>query len=228
MPVLRASIFREIRMRSFSLLHEGYGMTVRLHSRFAETATRAGQAGACASAEGPATGPRQPLAAILRFVGATCGTTAVEFAIVAAPFIALLMAILQVGVVFFAQQVLQTATNQAARLIMTGQAQTGNMTAAQFQQTICTDATSLFNCSGIFVNVQTFSTFSGVSMTNPVQNGTFSNSNLQYTPGGSGDIVVAQVFYQWPVYLGPLGFNISNLNNNKLLLVGTAAFRNEP
>ena len=222
--------FGEIRMPrcSISTLHKGTRMTVRLHSDFAETASRAEREGVRAIGDDLAAGPTQPFAAILRFGSATRGTTAVEFAIVAAPFIALLMAILQIGVVFIAQQVLQTATNQASRLIMTGQAQNGNMTAAQFQQTICTDATSLFNCSGIFVNVQTFSSFSGVAMTNPVKNGTFSNANLQYTPGGSGDIVVAQVFYQWPVYLGPLGFNISNLNNNKLLLVGTAAFRNEP
>jgi Flp pilus assembly protein TadG len=171
---------------------------------------------------------RRSAATILRFARTTRAATAVEFGLVAAPFVALLMAILQIGVVFIAQQVLQTATNQAARLIMTGQAQTGNMTAAQFQQQVCTDATALFSCSGVYVNVQKFSTFSGVSMTNPVTNGVFSNANLQFTPGGSGDIVVAQVFYQWPVFLGPLGFNLSNLKNNQLLLVGTAAFRNEP
>jgi Flp pilus assembly protein TadG len=171
---------------------------------------------------------RRSVAAILQFARAKRAATAVEFAIVAAPFVALLMAILQIGVVFIAQQVLQTATNQAARLIMTGQAQVGNMTAAQFQQQVCTDATSMFACSGIYVNVQKFATFGGVSMTNPVTNGVFSNANLQYTPGGSGDIVVAQVFYQWPLVLGPLGFNLSNLKNNQLLLVGTAAFRNEP
>jgi len=203
-------------------------MNLRPRSHCGESASHAERGDVRPNAQSSADGAGRPFAAILRFAVATRAATAVEFAIVAAPFIALLMAILQVGVVFIAQQVLQTATNQAARLIMTGQAQNGNMTAAQFQQTICTDATSLFNCSGIFVNVQTFSSFSGVAMTNPVQNGTFSNTNLQYTPGGSGDIVVAQVFYQWPVYLGPLGFNISNLNNNKLLLVGTAAFRNEP
>jgi Flp pilus assembly protein TadG len=178
--------------------------------------------------EDPAAGNDRWFAKALGFVRATHAATAVEFGLVAAPFIALLMAILQVGVVFMAQQVLQTATNQAARLIMTGQAQSQNMTAAQFQQQVCSDATSLFSCSGIYVNVQTFASFSTVSMTNPVQNGQFNNANLQFSPGGAGDIVVAQVFYQWPVYLGPLGFNLSNLNGNKLLLVGTAAFRNEP
>jgi Flp pilus assembly protein TadG len=175
-----------------------------------------------------AAGSRNSLAGMLNFARATRAATAVEFGLIAAPFIALLLAILQVGVVFVVQQVLQTATSQAARLIMTGQAQTQNMTGAQFQQQVCAHATALFNCSALYVNVQTFSSFSNVSMTNPVNNGQFNAGNLQFSPGGSGDIVVTQVFYQWPVFLGPLGFNLSNLNNNQLLLVGTAAFRNEP
>jgi|SRR5215469_7934572 len=166
--------------------------------------------------------------AIPGFVRAKEGATAVEFAIVAAPFVALIIAILEVGVVFFAQQVLQTATNKAARLIMTGQAQNGNFTAAQFRQAVCNEATALFTCSSIYVNVQTYSSFTNIVMANPVQNGQFAPSGLNYNPGGPGDIVVAQTFYQWPVFIAPLAFNLANINGNKLLLVGTAAFRNEP
>jgi Flp pilus assembly protein TadG len=151
-----------------------------------------------------------------RFARATRGATAVEFGIVAIPFVALLVAILQVGAVLVAQQVLQTATTKAARLIMTGQAQTQSMTAAQFQQQVCTAATSLFSCSGIYVNVQTFSSFGS------------NGAAMQWNPGGPGQIVVAQAYYQWPVVLAPLGFNLSNLSGSQLLIVGTSAFRNEP
>jgi Flp pilus assembly protein TadG len=163
-----------------------------------------------------------------RFLRSTRAATAVEFGMVAAPFIALLIAILELAVVQIAQQVLQTATNQAARLIMTGQAQNEGMTSTQFQQQVCNNATPLFTCANLYVNVQTFSTFSSVSMTNPDNGGTFSPGSLGYSPGGDGDIVVVQSFYQWPVVLGPLGFNLSNMSGNKLLLVATAAFRNEP
>jgi Flp pilus assembly protein TadG len=172
--------------------------------------------------------PGRMLPAIARFARAQRAATAVEFAIISAPFVALLVAILQIALVLLAQQVLQTATEQAARLIMTGQAQNGGMSASQFQQQVCNHATALFNCSGLYVNVQTFSTFSSVSMTNPVSNGQINTDMLQYSPGGDGDIVAVQTFYQWPLVLGPLGFNLSNMNGNTLLLVGTAAFRNEP
>jgi Flp pilus assembly protein TadG len=155
------------------------------------------------------------------------GNAIVEFALVAAPFLALLMAILETALVFFAQQVLQTATTQASRLIMTGQAQSGGETAAQFQQAVCNDAAVIFSCSGIYVNVQTFSSFSSVSQLNPLSNGNF-NTTMNYSLGSQGDIELVQVFYQWPVYTAPLGFSLSNMNGNSRLLVATAVFRNEP
>ncbi|MDE2465908.1 MAG: pilus assembly protein [Alphaproteobacteria bacterium] len=163
-----------------------------------------------------------------RFTKSTDGATAVEFALIAAPFFALLFAILETGLVFIAQQTLQTATTQTARMIMTGQAQTANMSAAQFQQALCTNATALFSCSGLYVNVQTFSSFSTMTQMNPLQNGKFVSSNMNFTPGGPGDIVLVQAFYQWPVWLAPLGFDLSNMSGNSRLLMATAVFRNEP
>lgn len=156
------------------------------------------------------------------------GATAVEFALVAAPFFALLIAILETCLVFLAQEVLQTATTQAARLIMTGQAQSQSLSAAQYKQQVCNDAAVLFSCSGIYVNVQTFSSFSSMQQLNPVQGGKFNSGGMNYSMGGPGDIVLVQVFYQWPVILGPLGFNLANMNGNNRLLTATAVFRNEP
>ena len=156
------------------------------------------------------------------------GNAIVEFALVAAPFLALLMAILETALVFFAQQVLQTATTQAARLIMTGQAQSGAMTATQFQQAVCNNAAPVFSCAGVYVNVQTFSSFSSVSQLNPLSGGNFNSASMNYSIGTQGDIELVQVFYQWPVYTAPLGFSLSNMNGNSRLLVATAVFRNEP
>jgi Flp pilus assembly protein TadG len=156
------------------------------------------------------------------------GATAVEFALIAVPFMMSFFAFIEIGIVFLAQEELQTATTEAARLIMTGQAQTQNLTASQFQQKVCANAVAMFNCSGIYVNVQKFSSFSGMSMLNPLQNGTFNSANLTYNSGNPGDIVLVQVFYQWPVVTALLGFNLSNMNGSNRLLVATAVFRNEP
>ena len=50
-------------------------------------------------------------------------------------------------------------------------------------------------------------------------------NNMQYNPGGPGDIVVVRLFYQWPLFVTGLGYNISNLAGSKRLLVATAAFQ---
>jgi Flp pilus assembly protein TadG len=172
--------------------------------------------------------PRSILHLVRRFGRDRGGVTAVEFGLVAAPFIALLLAILETCLVFFAQEILQTGTSQAARLIMTGQAQGSSMTASQFQTQVCNDLAVMFTCANVYVNVQTATSFTTMSQLNPLQSGNFTSSSMNFNMGGPGDIVLVQVFYQWPVYLGPLGFNLSNMNGNNRLLIGTAVFRNEP
>jgi Flp pilus assembly protein TadG len=165
------------------------------------------------------------------------GATAVEFALVAAPFLALLVAILQSALVFFAGRVLDEVTEEASRYIMTGQAQQGGVTQAGFKTYVCTGSNSsalvsaLFTCSNIMINVQNYADFASASTTSPTltfnPNGTVSNT-WSYNTGNPGDIVVVQVMYQWPVVLGPLSMNLSNLSNGNRLLVSTAVFKSEP
>ena len=56
---------------------------------------------------------------------------------VAAPFLALVFAILETSIVFFAGQTLETAAADSARLIMTGQAQSQGLSQAQFKTEVC-------------------------------------------------------------------------------------------
>jgi len=163
-----------------------------------------------------------------RFCRSRCGASAVEFALIAAPFLAVLCAIFEIMLLFFAQEVLQTATTEASRLIMTGQAQNGGFSAAQFKTGVCNDAAVLFTCAGIYVNVQRFASFSSVTPLNPLSGGNFNSGAMNYSPGTAGDIELVQVFYQWPVFTAPLNFSLSNMNGNNHLMVATAVFRNEP
>jgi Flp pilus assembly protein TadG len=163
----------------------------------------------------------------LQFQSCRDGSAAIEFGLLALPFITLLVAILETALVFFAQQVLQTASSQSARLIMTGQAQTQGMTGAQFQQAVCANASNMFDCTGLYVNVQTFASFGSIVSTPPLQNGQFNTASMVFKPGNPGDIEVVQVYYNWPVITGLPGLTLANNGNNRLL-VGTAVFRNEP
>jgi Flp pilus assembly protein TadG len=169
------------------------------------------------------------LRSVRRLVRQQDGAAAVEFGLVAAPFLALVFAIIETAVVFFAGQALETAVADSSRLIMTGQAQTQSFDAAAFKNAVCAKIYGLFNCaSGVSVDVQTFTSFSNVSNTNPVDASGNFNLNPSYNPGGPGDIVMVRLFYQYPVYVSLLGFNLSNVNGGKRLLAATAVFRNEP
>ena len=170
------------------------------------------------------------IGAVRRFARAQDGAAAVEFSLVAAPFLALMFAIMETALVFFAGQTLETAVADSARLIMTGQAQTQSFTAAQFKTQVCSKVGGLFDCAGgLQIDVKTYSAFGSVDNSPPLDaNGNLKTSSFGYTPGGPGDIVVVRLMYQWPVYASLLGFNLGDMAGNKRLIMATAAFRNEP
>ena len=157
------------------------------------------------------------------------GSTVVEFALVMPIFFALLFAIMETALMFFASQVLETVTQDSARQIMTGQAQNSALTQAQFKTLVCSKVVALFDCTnGISIDVQSYSQFSSVSVANPIDaSKNFTNPN-NYSPGGPGDIVVVRLFYQWPILVTKFGYDLTNLAGSKRLLTATAAFQNEP
>jgi Flp pilus assembly protein TadG len=153
------------------------------------------------------------------------GSAAIEFGLVAGPFLGLVFAILETAFVFFAGQTLETAVADSARLIMTGQAQTQGMGQTAFKDAVCARVFGLFDCAnGLHIDVKTYPAFVDIDHTLPLDaNGAFKN-DMTYQPGGAGDIVVVRLFYQWPVYVSML----TNMSGNKRLLSSAAAFRNEP
>jgi Flp pilus assembly protein TadG len=170
-----------------------------------------------------------PRRAARRFVRAQDGSAAVEFGLVAVPFLALTFAIIETALVFFSGQTLEAAAATSARLIMTGQAQTAGYTASTFKQAVCNQIFGLFDCAnGVTVDVKSYANFASVNTTPPVTNGQLNTANVGYSPGGPGSIVVVTLYYQWPIYVSLLGDNLQNLNGNNRLLVATNVFRNEP
>ena len=167
---------------------------------------------------------------VRRLVRREDGAVAIEFAMVAAPFFALVFAIIETAIVFFAGQTLETAVADASRLILTGQAQQQGFSASAFKQAVCGKIYGLFDCTnGVKIDVQTFQAFGNANVSKPVDaNGNVVNGFGQYQPGGPGDIVVVRAIYEWPVYINLLGFNLADMANGKRLIMATAAFRNEP
>jgi Flp pilus assembly protein TadG len=166
--------------------------------------------------------------ALRRFRRDRNGSVAIQFAMIATPFLMMMFAIIEICMIFFATQVLETATHDTARLIMTGQAQMAGMSATQFKADLCARLAGLFNCAGVDVDVKSYPAFANIgSLNNPISGGNYNNPTT-FQPGSAGQIVVVRTFYQWPLFVTNLGYNAGNLNNNKRLLVSTASFRNEP
>jgi Flp pilus assembly protein TadG len=162
------------------------------------------------------------------FKGAQQGATAVEFALIAPAFIALLIAIFETTLFLFAQANLQSVANEAGRLLMTGQAQNSNMGLAQFKSAVCPMLSSMFSCSNLVVVVQESPTASGISTSAPkmYSNGTLNQGS--YAAGSPGDLMLVQIGYPLPVVAGPLGFFLNSNGNGTAAVWGVAAFRVEP
>ena len=159
------------------------------------------------------------------------GAAAVEFAMVAVPFLLLLLGIIQTFIIFFASQLLETVTMQASRQILTGQVQSASMTQSQFEQLVCSEVKALFTCGNLMIDVQAYNSFSSANTGTPTltynAQGQVTN-NWNYNPGTAGQIVVVRVMYQWPLFFGPLSSKLANLSNGNRLIMASAAFQNEP
>jgi Flp pilus assembly pilin Flp len=157
------------------------------------------------------------------------GAIAVEFAIVATPFIALMFAILETALVFFGGQLLESAISNSARLIRTGQAQQQGFTAEQFKDSVCSQVMSVFDCyGGLVLDVRKYATFDSVNLGMPLDEDGNLIVDEEYQPGKGGEIVVVRAFYKWTTFSRLLGLDLTNMSGGYRLLASTAAFKNEP
>lgn len=170
---------------------------------------------------------RRPL--VMRFLGCDSGSYAVEFGLIALPLFVMIIAMIEIGVVFLAQHEIETATEKAARLLLTDQAQQANMTQSQFATTVCGYLPALITCSNLMIDVASVSAFDAANTSAPTltynAQGKVSNT-WNYNAGGS--ILVLRVMYQFPVVGVGNIFTLANLANGSRLLMATAVFQVEP
>lgn len=170
-------------------------------------------------------------AVVRRFSGSEDGATAVEFAMIALPFFALIFGILELALIFILSTSLDNATATASRTIRTGQLQSGgSATAAAFKTQICNRMGWLTSqcSSNLFVDVRTYAKFNDITLSTPITNKTFNAAALTFTPGLPEDIVVVRAYYQWTLFTPLLSRAVERLNGGKTLVTSTVAFRNEP
>jgi Flp pilus assembly protein TadG len=159
--------------------------------------------------------------------GAQSGATAVEFAMVAGPLFLMIMATLELAMVFVVSTMLESALSKAAREIRTGQQQ-GSADASEgaFVSKVCSAMVFLKDsCEGqLTVDVRGTDGFSSAGAPDPVTGG----AQMTFEPGGPGQIVLVRAFYRWPLFTPFLSQALSKVGDNTALITAADTFRNEP
>jgi Flp pilus assembly protein TadG len=160
------------------------------------------------------------------------GSSAVEFAMVAFPFFFMLFAIMEIGLIFVTDSILDNAVVETGRLVRTGQAANAKLTADQFKTALCARM-SIFSadCANrANVDVREITQFRNASPPDPLANGkTFDNSGLVYVTGQPGSLMLIRVWYSQPLVTPFMAQSLSKLKDSgATMLTATTTFRNEP
>ncbi|MBY3072633.1 pilus assembly protein [Rhizobium laguerreae] len=178
------------------------------------------------------------------------GAAAIEFALLAIPYFLVIFAILETFVAFAAEELVSNAVDTMSRRMRTGQitynlGRTTDMNQAQFRQAFCDEISILIRCSAtevatpskLYLDVQTFSTFSAIPTTIPkLSTDKYADINpaaFKYTPGGAGTINMLRAYYRWEIITDLVRPYITTIRPSggsmpsQYLIVGTAAFQNE-
>lgn len=183
-----------------------------------------------------------PLRAFLRAQG---GATAIEFALVALPFLALAGASLEAGVTYFSQEILQEAVADAGRQIYTGKFQTANAgisdgttLANKFRNAMCYPdgqaRITTFTCANIRINITKAASFGTATPVQPTMKNPetgisdWNSSFASYTCARANDIIVVQAVVDVPVYFPLLASASATLPNNRRVLQAATVFQVEP
>jgi len=158
------------------------------------------------------------------------GAAAVEFAIVGASFMVMLLAAFEFGYMLFIQSVLDNAARDAARLIRTGQVQTSGSPTSTFSTLLCNEVGSLIGCGSIVYQAQVFNDWSSAQTsvnTPPTRDKNGNMISTGFSPGTAGQILVVTVSYNYPFFTPWIGGLVGGATNSAYLQ-SVVVFQNEP
>jgi Flp pilus assembly protein TadG len=171
---------------------------------------------------------------VRRFRADRKGATAVEFALLSLPFFFMLMMIVEMSLVFWTRQVLQEATSQAARTILTGESRTlytGSQAAQTqaFRDAICAKMNTASDCSSrLFVDVIPAGADFPATVASMVSGKSINPASFQMRPVPPATIAVVQVAYKMPVIAAGYFGSLAQLNTGENVLQAVVAFKSEP
>jgi Flp pilus assembly protein TadG len=172
----------------------------------------------------------------LRGILGETGAAVVEFAIVGPLFLLMILVTLQLCMIIFMNQALQTATYATGRQYMTGQMASytsmGSATSG-FQQQVCQNLLSVFNCNNVMIDIEVANSASTLNESPPnlyVCSGSGPTLSCHTTAGNFAasqpqQFAILRIYYPFPSIMG--GF-FSNEPDGTYVMVGTSVFLVEP
>ena len=157
------------------------------------------------------------------------GPAGVVSAFVALPFFLMLFALLDLGLIFTLDAVLENAAIDTGRLVRTGQASAASFDKERFKQELCSRM-SIFagDCEDrAIVDVQPITTFDSPIVADPVTDGALDDGKAAYDGGAPGSLMLVRVWYRQPVFTPFLSQEVEAWKNGHTL-TATTAFQNEP
>ena len=165
-----------------------------------------------------------------KFVKRKDGTTAVEFSLIAAPFVFMLIGLLEMALMFASQSLLEGAAATSARLIRTGQIQqSGGNPQAEFEDILCDFAEPLIACEDLQYQVVSMDDFQSAENFPPASFDDDGNlEGQQFTPGGVSDVVLIRVAYRYQITTPMFQPVLTNNGDNTRTMLSTIVLQTEP
>lgn len=179
-------------------------------------------------------------AVLRRFNRSQSGTAAIEYGLIATPFLMLLWAIVETGLMFWTNQVLEESLSQASRSLLTGESRTLYASAnpvsnlAAFRDNVCARVPAgLIDCSKLYVDVQVYSDFAGASSSTaasaPVVGNKLDTSKFSYNQPATNQIVVVRAALDYKLFLNAwASAGLSDIGGGRRAIVASTVFRAEP
>jgi Flp pilus assembly protein TadG len=156
------------------------------------------------------------------------GTTAIEFSLMAIPYIMLTLGIIELSLMYASASLLEGATGSAARLVRTGQIQqAGGDPEQMFRDAVCNYATVLIHCNDIKIEVLQMNSYADYESMAPQYDEDGNLDPQGFSPGGSNDRVLIRVAYRYQMltpFVGPL---LSGADGGTLFM-STIVLQTEP
>ncbi len=166
---------------------------------------------------------------IKSFFKSNRGTTAVEFSLIAAPFIFMLIGLIEMALMFASASLLEGSASTAARLIRTGQVQQAGGSQALFEQTLCDFAEPLIACDDLQYQVYSVDSFEDADDLPDAEFDADGNlSDTTYDPGGVSDVVLIRVAYHYRITTPLLQTFLTNNGDNTRTMMATIVLQTEP